>query len=44
MAISLMPALPGATNNLLHKGLSFIFKVKACSLPPEPRINIFIFI
>ena len=37
-----VPALPGAIKSWLHFGLCANFQAKALSLPPEPRIRIFI--
>jgi hypothetical protein len=39
---SAVPAFPGAINSLSHKGLLLILSAKTCSLPPLPRIKIFI--
>ena len=35
-----VPALPGAINNALQRGLWVIFQANACSLPPEPNNSI----
>ena len=43
VAISDVPAFPGATNNLLHLILSEILYANVCSRPPDPKISIFIF-
>ena len=42
LAIVDVPELPGATKSFLHKLLCVIFQAKVCSLPPEPKTNIFI--
>ena len=42
VAISWVPEFPGATYSLSVNLLSAIFNAKACSLPPEPSISMFI--
>src|SRR5436190_20014947 len=37
-----VPAFPGAMYKLLSCLLCAIFQAKACSLPPDPKINTFI--
>ena len=36
-----VPEFPGAIKRLLDSLLNFIFSAKACSLPPDPKISIF---
>ena len=38
-----VPPFPGATKIFLTKGLLDIFHDRACSLPPDPTINTFIY-
>ena len=38
-----VPAFPGAINNSSKIELCEIFQAKACSLPPDPSNNIFIY-
>ena len=42
VAIWAVPAFPGATHKRVTRGDCLIFQAMACSLPPEPTINIFI--
>ena len=41
-AICAVPEFPGATKSFLHNGLCMIFQANVCSLPPEPKIRMFI--
>ena len=42
VAIFSVPPFPGEINSFLHLGLCNIFQAKVCSLPPDPKIKIFI--
>ena len=42
--ISFVPAFPGAIYNFSILGLWAIFQAKACSRPPEPNNNNFMYI
>ena len=44
LATALVPALPGAIKSFSTFGLWAIFHARACSRPPLPNNNIFIFI
>ena len=41
-AICAVPEFPGATKSELHFGLCLSFHAIVCSLPPDPKIKIFI--
>jgi len=42
--LAAMPAFPGAQYNWVTRGLFRKASAKACSLPPLPTINTFIFL